>query len=60
MVQFWTPLPAVIAAGVLSALDFGVTGTQSIHRIPGDAQQAGYRVLNVEQQEPTVRHWIER
>ncbi|MDR2155815.1 MAG: selenium metabolism membrane protein YedE/FdhT [Burkholderiaceae bacterium] len=27
LVRFWTPLPAIVAAGVLSALYFGLTGT---------------------------------
>ena len=27
LVRFWDPLPAVIAAGVLSAYYFGLTGT---------------------------------
>ena len=27
LVRFWSPVPAVIAAGVLSAYYFGITGT---------------------------------
>jgi TusA-related sulfurtransferase len=33
---------------------------QSINSIPTDAVRAGYRVLKIEQEGPTIRYWIER
>ena len=33
---------------------------QSINSIPGDARHAGYRVLKVEQEGPSIRYWIQR
>ncbi|HTH58813.1 MAG TPA: selenium metabolism membrane protein YedE/FdhT [Paraburkholderia sp.] len=45
LVRFWTPLPAVIAAGVLSALYFGLTGT--FWAVTGEFTRWGGELLQV-------------
>ncbi|HTH58814.1 MAG TPA: sulfurtransferase-like selenium metabolism protein YedF [Paraburkholderia sp.] len=60
------PYPVVAMLEAMQALEGGqvlevlADCPQSINSIPGDAQRAGYRVLKVEQQGPSIRYWIER
>ena len=32
LIKFWAPIPAVIAAGILSTYYFGITGTFGLSR----------------------------
>ena len=43
LVRFWSPVPAVIAAGVLSAYYFGLTGT--FWAVTGEFTRWGGHVL---------------
>lgn len=60
------PYPVVAMLEAMQALQGGqvlevlADCPQSINSIPGDAAQAGYRVLKVEQHGPTIRYWIQR
>ncbi|NML31194.1 sulfurtransferase-like selenium metabolism protein YedF [Paraburkholderia antibiotica] len=60
------PYPVVAMLEAMQALQGGqvlevlADCPQSINSIPADATRAGYRVLKVEQQGPTIRYWIER
>lgn len=45
MVKFWAPLPAILAAGVLSAVYFGLTGT--FWAVTGEFTRWGGEVLQV-------------
>lgn len=33
LIKFWAPIPAVIAAGILSTYYFGITGTFGLSRV---------------------------
>ena len=60
------PYPAIAMLEAMQGLQGGqvlevlADCPQTIHNIPDSAQQAGYRVLKVEQEGPTIRYWIER
>ncbi|WP_322029446.1 sulfurtransferase-like selenium metabolism protein YedF [Paraburkholderia sp. J76] len=60
------PYPAVAMLEAMQELRSGevlevlADCPQSINSIPGDAALAGYRVLKVEQQGPTIKYWIQR
>ncbi|MTD33087.1 hypothetical protein GKE73_07605 [Paludibacterium sp. dN 18-1] len=56
LVRFWSPVPAVIAAGVLSAYYFGLTGT--FWAVTGEFTRWGGHLLQLLGYHPETRGYF--